>query len=118
MPIPKPSYNVIMAVHNRVFIIPDNPTEITDGGIHLPDKAQDKPVRGRVYSVGPGRILDSGQRAKMSVDVGDKVIYNQYACQTLEHAGEEYIVIEDNQILAVITCCSLNPLTEASEGYV
>ena len=68
----------IRPLDDRVVIEPMAAEETTAGGIVLPDAAQEKPQRGTVIAVGPGKLLDSGERGELSVTVGDEVIYGKY----------------------------------------
>lgn len=74
----------------------------TAGGIVLPDAAQEKPQRGEVVAVGPGRLLESGERAELSVAVGDKVLYGKYGGTDIEVDGQEVMVLRESDILAKI----------------
>ncbi|QDT50404.1 MULTISPECIES: co-chaperone GroES [Symmachiella] len=74
----------------------------TAGGIVLPDAAQEKPQRGEVVAVGPGRLLESGERAELSVTVGDKVLYGKYGGTDIEVDGQEVMVLRESDILAKI----------------
>ena len=74
----------------------------TAGGIVLPDAAQEKPQRGEVIAVGPGRLLESGERAELSVAVGDQVLYGKYGGTDIEVDGQEVMVLRESDILAKI----------------
>ncbi|MDQ7780848.1 MAG: co-chaperone GroES [Planctomycetota bacterium] len=76
--------------------------ERTKGGIVLPDTAKEKPKEGRVISVGEGRLLDGGSRAKPSVKQGDRIIFASYAGSEVKVEGKEYLIMNDEDILAVI----------------
>lgn len=76
--------------------------EVTPGGIVLPDTAKEKPQRGRVIAVGPGKLLDNGERAPMSVAVGDEVIFGKYAGTDVEVDGVEVKILRESDILAKI----------------
>ncbi len=69
---------------DRVVVEPMEAEEMTAGGIVLPDTAKEKPQRGTVLAVGPGKLLDSGERGKLSVAVGDEVIYGKYSGSEIE----------------------------------
>ena len=77
--------------------------ETTAGGIVLPDAAREKPQRGTVVAVGPGRLLDSGNRAELLGAVGDEVIYGKFGGADLEINGQEVKVLREVEILAKIT---------------
>ncbi len=74
----------------------------TSGGILLPDNARERPKRGTVQAVGPGRLLDNGTRATMQVAEGDEVVFGGYAGTEIKLDGEELLVISENDILAVM----------------
>lgn len=76
--------------------------EMTAGGIVLPDTAQEKPQIGEVIAVGPGRMLDSGERAKMEVAKGNKVLFAKYAGTEVKLGGENYLLIAEKDILGII----------------
>ncbi len=86
----------------RVVVEPHEPEEKTKGGIILPDTAKKKPRKGTVVAVGPGRILENGERAPVGVKVGDVVIYSQYSgTEVTMKSGKEYVILEDDAVLAV-----------------
>lgn len=74
----------------------------TAGGIYLPDTAKKKPQQGKVVAIGDGRILDDGTRAKMNVKVGDKVIFSKYGGNEVEIDGQEYTILDEDQIYAIL----------------
>ncbi|MCP4246585.1 MAG: co-chaperone GroES [bacterium] len=76
--------------------------EITAGGIVLPDSAREKPQRGRVIATGPGKLLDSGERGAVDVKVGDQVFYGKYAGTEVEMQGDKFVILRENDILAVV----------------
>ncbi|MBM7624053.1 co-chaperone GroES [Sporohalobacter salinus] len=76
--------------------------ETTESGIVLPDSAQEEPQEGEVVAVGEGKKLDSGERLSMDVSKGDKVIYGKYAGTEIEYDGEEYLVVSEKDILAIV----------------
>ena len=87
---------------DRVVVQPNEAEETTAGGIVLPDSAQEKPQRGTVVAVGPGRLLDSGNRGELSVNVGDTVIYGRYGGSDIEVGGEEMKILRESDILAKV----------------
>ena len=87
---------------DRVVVEPMEAEEMTAGGIVLPDTAQEKPQRGTVVAVGPGKLLDSGQRGELSVAVGDEVIYGKYAGSDFEVEGHDVKILRENDILAKV----------------
>ena len=87
---------------DRVVVERDGSEEKTSGGILLPDSAQDKPARGRVVSVGNGKLLDDGSRGQLQVEVGDRVIFSSYAGETFRIDDNEFLLMREDDILAVI----------------
>ncbi|MDO5563200.1 MAG: co-chaperone GroES [Synergistaceae bacterium] len=75
----------------------------TKGGLVLPDTVKEKPVEGIVFAVGEGKVLDNGKRQPMDVKVKDKVIYSKYSGTEVKLDGEEYLIISERDVLAVIT---------------
>lgn len=76
--------------------------EMSPGGIVLPESAQEKPLEGEVLAVGPGQLLDTGKYRPIDVKVGDKVIYGKYAGTEVKFGAEEYIILRQDDILAII----------------
>ena len=74
----------------------------TEGGIFLPDSAKDKPTRGTVVSIGDGRLLEDGTRAAMQVKPGDRVLFTSYAGEAIEINDEEFILMSEGELLAVL----------------
>jgi chaperonin GroES len=87
---------------DRVVVEPKEAEEMTAGGIVLPDTAKEKPQRGTVLAIGPGKLLDNGERGKLSVVVGDQVIYGKYAGSDVEVDGREVKILRESDILAKI----------------
>jgi chaperonin GroES len=87
---------------DRVVVQREESEEKTAGGILLPDTAKDKPARGTVISVGNGKLLDDGSRGKVQVKVGERVIFSSYAGETFKVDEEEYLLMREDDILAVI----------------
>ena len=92
----------IRPLDDRVVVEPMEAEETTAGGIVLPDTAKEKPQRGKVIAVGPGKLLDNGERAEMSVAVGDEVIYGKYGGTDIEVNGEEVKILRESDILAKV----------------
>jgi len=87
---------------DRLLIETAEAEERTTGGIILPDAAREKPQRGTVVAVGPGKLLDSGARGEMSVGIGDQVFYGKYAGTEIDLDGDTYVVMRENELLAVV----------------
>jgi chaperonin GroES len=92
----------VRPLDDRVVVKPMEAEETTAGGIVLPDSAKEKPQRGKVIAVGPGKLLDSGKRGELSVAVGDEVIYGKYGGSEIEVDGEEIKILRESDILAKV----------------
>jgi chaperonin GroES len=92
----------IRPLDDRVVVQPSAAEATTAGGIVLPDSAQEKPQRGKIVAVGPGRLLDNGNRGDLSVSVGDEVIYGKYGGSDIEVNSEEYKILRESDILAKV----------------
>ena len=88
---------------DRVVVEPMEAEQMTAGGIVLPDSAKEKPQRGTVVSIGPGKLMDSGERGSMSVAVGDEVIYGKYSGTEIELNGTDVKILREADILAKVT---------------
>ncbi|MHC4552469.1 MAG: co-chaperone GroES [Planctomycetota bacterium] len=89
-------------MEDRVVVKPQEAEEKTAGGIVLPEAAKEKPLMGKVVSVGPGKMLDSGNRGAMSVKKKDVVLYGKYGGTDVEVDGTEYKILRESEILGVI----------------
>lgn len=87
---------------DRVVVEPMEAEEVTAGGIVLPDSAQEKPQRGTVVAVGPGKLLDSGERGALSVAIGDEVIFGKYSASDIEVDDREVKILRESDILAKV----------------
>lgn len=87
---------------DRIVVEPVEAEETTPGGIVLPDTAKEKPQRGIVLAVGPGRLLDSGKRTEVSVAVGDEVIFGKYSGTDIEIDGREVKILRESDVLAKV----------------
>lgn len=85
---------------DRVVVKPMTEEEVTKGGIILPDTAKEKPQRGEIIAVGPGRLDEDGKRIAMEVKKGDKVLYAKYAGMEIKEDEEEYLILRESDILA------------------
>jgi len=92
----------VLPLEDRILIAPIEAEETTAGGIVLPDAAREKPQRGRVKAVGPGKLLDSGERGQMSVKKGDEVFYGKYSGTEVEIDGNDMVILRENDVLAII----------------
>lgn len=92
----------IKPLDDRVVVEPLQAEETTAGGIVLPGAAQEKPQRGTILAVGPGRLLDSGERGELSLAVGDEVIFGKYGGSDIEVDGTEVKILRESDILAKV----------------
>ena len=87
---------------DRVVVKTITAEEKTKGGIVLPDTAKEKPQEGEVIAVGAGRVLDNGERVAPEGKVGDRVIYAKYGGTEVKFDGEEYLILRESDILALV----------------
>jgi chaperonin GroES len=92
----------IRPLEDRVVVEPLEADEKTSGGILLPDTAREKPQRGRVLAVGPGRVNDEGKKQPMAVAVGDEVLFGRYAGNEIEVEGKEVKIMRESDLLAKV----------------
>ncbi|MEK7499592.1 MAG: co-chaperone GroES [Patescibacteria group bacterium] len=94
----------IHPLFDKVVVKPLTDKEVTASGIVLPDSvSKEKPMEGEVVAVGSGKRMDNGTIAPMSVKVGDKVLFTKYAPDEVEVDGVDYLVIDEDKILAIVT---------------
>ncbi len=87
---------------DRIVIKQSEAEEKTAGGIILPDAAKEKPQIGTVVAIGPGKLLDDGTRARMSVKDKDEVIYAKYIGSDVEIDGEKYVILRESDVLGIV----------------
>ena len=92
----------IKPLADRVVIKPSPAEEKSRGGIILPDTAKEKPVVGEVVAIGPGKVTDDGKKVNPEVKVGDKVLYGKYSGTEVTIEGEEYLIMREADIFAII----------------
>jgi chaperonin GroES len=92
----------IKPLADRVVIKPAAAEEKTKGGIILPDTAKEKPVVGEVMAVGPGKVTDDGKKVLLEVKVGDKVLYGKYSGTEVTLDGEEFLIMREADIFAIV----------------
>ena len=93
---------MIKPLGDRVVIKPCEKEETTKYGIVLPDTAKEKPQEGKVIAVGSGKMLDNGQRVALDVKAGDKVIFSKYAGTEVKVDCEDYMILSERDILAIV----------------
>jgi len=92
----------IKPLSDRILVKTVEREEEEAGGIIIPDTAKEKPQEGEVIAVGPGKMLENGERRAMSVAVGDKVLYGKYSSTEVKYGGEDYLIMREDDILAII----------------
>jgi len=93
---------MLKPIGDKVIVKANAEEEKSAGGIILPDRAKEKPSEGTVIAVGPGRILENGTRKVLAVKEGDTVIYSKYGGTEVKLKGEEYIILDEDAIYAVV----------------
>lgn len=89
-------------LNDKVLVKRLEAEEVTKGGIVLPDSAKEKPKEGKVVALGDGKLLDDGKRAPFQVQVGERVLFSSYAGTDVKVEGEEYLILSEDDILAVV----------------
>ena len=92
----------IKPLADRVVVERIEEEEVKKGGIILPDTAKEKPIKGKVVAVGPGRLDDKGNRIPMEVKKGDIALFGKYAGQEIKIDNKEYLIMREDEILAII----------------
>jgi len=92
----------IRPLQDRIVVRRKEEETKTAGGIVLPGSAAEKPAQGEVLAVGPGRILDNGEKRPVDVKVGDTVVFGKYASNTIKIDNEELLILSENEIYGVI----------------
>ena len=92
----------VRPLHDRLVVRRIEEKESIKGGIIIPDTAKEKPQEGEVIAVGNGKVLDSGTKVPMDVKAGDKVLFGKYSGTDIKIDGEEYLILREDEVLAVI----------------
>ena len=93
----------VKPLHDHVIVKPISEEEVSKSGIVLPETVdKERPEQGEVLAIGPGKLLDNGQRAPMSVEVGQKVMFKKYSPDEIKVDGDEFLVISESDIIAII----------------
>lgn len=92
----------VTPLHDRVLIKRVGSSETTEGGIIIPDAAQEKPQEGEVVAVGKGRVLDDGTVRPLNVKVKDKILFGKYGGAEIGLGGDDYLILKEDEILAII----------------
>ena len=89
-------------LRDRVFVKFSAEEEKTAGGLYIPDAAKEKPQRGTVVAVGPGKVTDDGKRQPVDVKVGDTVLFDKYSGSKIRVDDEDYLIIREEDILGIV----------------
>jgi chaperonin GroES len=92
----------VRPLEDRVLVKPLDPETKTASGIYLPESAKEKPVQGKVVAVGPGKMLDNGERVKPSVKKGDTVVFGKYAGSEIEIKNVKHMIMRESELLGII----------------
>ena len=93
----------VKPLNDRVLVKRIEEVQVTKGGILIPDTAKEKPIEGKVIAVGPGKMSDAGNRMPLQLKEGDRVLFGKYAGTEIKMEGEEYLMMREEDILAVLT---------------
>jgi chaperonin GroES len=93
----------IRPLHDRVLVRRIEEQETVRGGIIIPDTAKEKPQQGEVIAVGSGKLLENGERVPIDVKAGDRILFTKYSGSDIRVAGEEYLIVREDEILGVLT---------------
>jgi chaperonin GroES len=89
-------------MEDRILLKPMEAEQKTAGGIIIPDNAKEKPQKGEVVAVGPGKTNDKGQKIEMTLKKGDKILYGKYSGTEITIEGQEYLIVRESDVLAII----------------
>lgn len=92
----------VKPLEDRVLVKPIEAESMTESGLYLPESSKEKPIRGKVIAAGPGKVLENGTRAAMSIKKGDTVVYSRYAGTEVEIEGKDHLILRENELLGVI----------------
>jgi chaperonin GroES len=93
-------------LHDRIIVQRLDEGEQQIGGIIIPDSAKEKPQQGKVLAVGAGRITDEGKRIALDVEPGNLILFGKYSGQEIKLDGEEYLIVKEDEVLAIIDSAS------------
>ncbi|MEJ2093452.1 MAG: co-chaperone GroES [Syntrophobacterales bacterium] len=92
----------VKPLNDRVLVKRIEETQTTKGGIVIPDTAKEKPMEGRVIAVGPGKMSDAGNRMSLQAKEGDRILFGKYSGTEIKVEGEEYLMMREDDILAIV----------------
>ncbi|MCL2183795.1 MAG: co-chaperone GroES [Chitinispirillia bacterium] len=87
---------------DRILVKPLDAEEKTAGGLYIPDNAKEKPQKGEVVAVGPGKVAESGAKIEMTVKAKDKILYGKYSGTEVTVDGAEYLIMRESDVLAIV----------------
>ena len=94
--------STVRPLEDRILIKPTEPETKTSSGLFLPETAKERPMQGTVVSVGPGLLLDNGERAPVNVKKGDTVVYGKYAGTEIEIKNNKHVIMRESELLGVM----------------
>ena len=92
----------VKPLDDRILVKPIEKEARTESGLYLPESSKERPVQGKVVAVGPGKLLDNGKRADLSVKKGDTVVYGKYAGSEVEIKGVEHLILRESEVLGIL----------------
>ena len=92
----------VKPLEDRILIKPLEAETMTDAGLYLPESAKEKPMQGKVVAIGPGKLLDNGERIKPAVKRGDTVVFGKYAGTEIEIKGATHMIMRESELLGMI----------------
>ena len=94
--------SALQPIGSHVIVQRSSAADKSTGGVIIPEKAKDKPKEGKVIAVGPGKVMEDGKRQAMQLKAGDKILFSSYAGTEVKVNGEEYLVMEETDVFAVV----------------
>lgn len=92
----------VQPLEDRILVKPIEPATQTASGLYLPESSTEKPIQGKVVAVGPGKLLDNGTVATMTIQVGNTVVYGKYAGTEVEIEGVDHLILRETEVLGVV----------------
>ncbi len=92
----------VKPLEDRVLVKPIEKESVTESGLYLPESSKEKPIQGEVVALGPGKLLDNGKRADLSIKKGDRVVYGKYAGTEVEVKGVTHLILRETELLGVV----------------
>jgi chaperonin GroES len=92
----------VKPLEDRILVKPVEASNVTESGLYLPESSKEKPIQGDIVATGPGKLLDNGKRADLSVKKGDRVVYGKYAGTEVEVEGVKHLILRETELLGVV----------------